>query len=180
MSASTNRMEAVWRRRADRLAQRPVAAGQSALRVMVLGLGNERYGIDLSDVAEVLPPVRITPVPGTSAVFAGVVNAHGEIRPVIDLRQLLGMEKPGMETAGDADPARVVLLRKDGIEIALLIDSVERIRSIGPADLQPEGMHSAVHGGAGLSQYVTRSTNDLLALLSTEALFAELRTGVTT
>jgi purine-binding chemotaxis protein CheW len=162
-------METVWRQRADRLAQRPVASGQSALPVMVLGLGNERYGIDLPDVAEVLPPVRITPVPGTSAVFAGVINAHGEIRPVIDLRRLLGME--ALESRG---PARVVLLRKEGLELGLGIDSVEQIRWIGPLDMQSAGY------GEATSQYVKRSTNDMLMLLSTEALYGELRTGVTT
>jgi hypothetical protein len=65
------------------------------LPVIVLGIGKERYGIDLPDVAEVLPPVRATPVPGAAAVFAGVINVHGEIRPVIDLRRLLGMERSG-------------------------------------------------------------------------------------
>jgi chemotaxis signal transduction protein len=166
MTEVTTSMEAVWRRRANRLSQREVPAAQNALPVMVLGVGSERYGIDLPDVAEVLPPVRITPVPGVAAMFAGVVNAHGEIRPVIDLRGLLGME-----TAGVGDAARVVLLRRDGVEMGLRIDSVEQIRWIGPLDIQ------LADGEAVLSRYVKRSTNDLLMLLSTEALFSELDTG---
>ncbi len=59
---------------------------------MVLGIGAERYAVELRDVEEVLPPVRATPVPGAAAVFAGVINVHGEIRPVMDLRRLLGMD----------------------------------------------------------------------------------------
>ena len=99
------RMEAVWRARAKRLSQRPdaTADGQNVLPVIVLRIGKERYGVDLSDVAEVLPPVRATPVPGAPAVFAGVINVHGEIRPVIDLRRLLGIE-----TAPNRDLARVI------------------------------------------------------------------------
>jgi purine-binding chemotaxis protein CheW len=176
MTEAVTRMEAVWRQRASRLSQRAavngLSAGSGALPVMVLRLGNERYGIGLPDVAEVLPPVQITPVPGVAAVFAGVINAHGEIRPVISLRRLLGIEAlPG------SDPARVVLLRKDGREMGLEIDGVEQIRWVGPLDFPSEGR------GAGLSQcvarstYVIRSTSDLLMLLNTEALFAELRTG---
>jgi chemotaxis signal transduction protein len=165
------RMEAVWGERANRLSKRPVldGAGQNALPVIVLGIGKERYGVDLPDVAEVLPPIRITPVPGAAALFSGVINVRGEIRPVIDLRRLLGIE-----TAQNGDLARVILLRKEDRELGLQIDGVEQIRWIGAGDLQ------SANGEAGLSHHIKGSTKDLLMLLSTEALFAELHTGVTT
>jgi chemotaxis signal transduction protein len=164
-------MEAVWLERARRLARRPAlgTAGKDAAPVIVLGIGTERYGIDLPDVAEVLPPVHVTPVPGASAVFAGVINAHGEIRPVIDLRRLLGMA-----AAENGESARVILLRNEGREMGLRIDSVEEILWIGSGDMQAAG------NGAGPSPHIKGSTKDLLMLLSTKALFAELQTGVIT
>jgi chemotaxis signal transduction protein len=61
------------------------------------------------------------------------------------------------------------LLRKDGREMGLQIDSVEQIRWIGAGELQ-----SAVTSNAGWSQHVKGSTKDLLMLISTAALFAEL------
>jgi chemotaxis signal transduction protein len=163
------RMEAVWRGRAHRLAQRPLleANRQDTRPVIVLGIGKERYGIDFPDVAEILPPVKITPVPGAATVFAGVVNIHGEIRPVIDLRRLLGLG-----AVGDDAPARIILLRNlgdlrdDGREMGLRVDSVEHIGWIDAED--PES------AGNTASKYIRRSTKDLLMLLSTEALFAEL------
>jgi purine-binding chemotaxis protein CheW len=162
------RMEAVWRERADRLSRLPLltGAGQNSVPVIVLGIGKERFGIELSDVAEVLPPVRPTPVPGAPAVFSGVINTHGAICPVLHLRPLLCMEACA-ETQGLH--ARVILLRKDGREMGLQIDSVEQIRWIGAGELQ-----SAVTSNAGWSQHVKGSTKDLLMLISTAALFAEL------
>ena len=168
--SSQQHMEAVWRERADRLSQSPVLAEENLWPVIVLGIGAERFGVDLSDVVEVLPPVRATPVPGVPAMFSGVINVRGEIRPVIDLRRLLGME-----TTGNTGLARVILLRKEGREMGLQIDSVEEIRRIGPADLRSAGSRDG-----GCSAHIKGSTKDLLMLLSTEALFAELRTGVTT
>jgi chemotaxis signal transduction protein len=172
IQSSQDRIEAVWRERANRLSKRPVSAeaGQNALPVIVLGIGKERYCIDLLDVAEVLPPVRATPVPGAPAVFSGVINVHGEIRPVLDLRRLLGIE--ALQNGG---LARVILLRKAGREMGLQIDSVEQIRSIEAGDLQSIG-----NGDAGSSQHIKGSTKDLLMLLNTSALFAELPTGATT
>ncbi len=172
MNAQQQRMEAVWRERANRLSQRPVLneAKQNDLPVIVLGIGKERYAIGLPDVAEVLPPVRVTPVPGAPAVFSGVINVHGEIRPVIDLSRLLGIE-----AVPNGDLGRVILLRKEGRELGLQIDSVEQIRWIGSTDLSADG-HAAVTS----SPHIKGSTKDLLMLLSTEALFAELHTGDTT
>jgi chemotaxis signal transduction protein len=166
------KMEAVWLERAKRLSKRPVLADkrQDVLPVMVLGIGKERYGVDLADVAEVLATVRATPVPGAAAVFSGVINVHGEIRPVLDLRCLLGIE-----TVPDPGLARVILLRYSGREMGLEIDTVEQIRWIESGELRAGGDPEATS-----SEHIKGSTKDLLMLLSTEALFAALDTGVTT
>jgi chemotaxis signal transduction protein len=163
------RVGAVWSERAHRLSQRPTLAEENLWPVMVLGIAKERYGIDLADVAEVLAPIRATPVPGAPPMFSGVINVHGEIRPVIDLRRLVGMK-----TISNADLARVILLRKEGREMGLQIDSVEEVRRLGPGDLQLAGISDLAY-----SAHIKGATKDLLMLLSTEALFAELDRGVT-
>ena len=165
------RMEAVWRERAKRLAQLPIsgAALQDACPLMVLGIGKERYGVDLPDVAEVLPVAQATPIPGALGAIAGVINVHGEIRPVLDLRRVLGIE-----IAPNGDESRVILLRKNGGEMGLQVDTVNQIRWIGSGDVR------TASGGAGSSRYIKGTTEDLLMILSTEALFAELDTGGTT
>jgi purine-binding chemotaxis protein CheW len=174
LDSNETRMNAVWQQRATRLAGlADLVDGQNARPVIVLGIGKERYGIDLADVAEVLPPVFATPVPGAAAIFCGVLNVHGEILPVIDLRRFLGMEI-GPETIANRDSGRVILLRQNGRELGLRTDSVEQIRWIGPADLQ-----SRDGSGADISAHVKGSTKDLLMLLRAEALFAGLDKGGT-
>lgn len=174
LQSQRQRMEAVWRQRARRLSQRANLGedAQNTFPVVVLGIGKERYGVDLQDVAEVFPPVAPTPVPGAAAVISGVINVQGEIRPVIDLRRLLDM-KADANTLRDGQLAHVILLHKDGREIGLQIDSVEQIRWIETADLQ-----MATRSDAGafprLSSHLKGSTKDLLMLLSTEAIFAAL------
>ena len=172
IASQRKRMEGVWRDRAHRLSQRPSLAGteQNEFPVVVLGLGKERYGIELQDVAEVFPPVLPTPVPGAAALFSGVINVQGEIRPVVDLRRVLHMEpraEAGSGAVRTGPLARVILLRKGGREMGLQIDSVEHIQWVAAADMQ-----SANAGEP--HQYITGSTKDLLRLLSTPALFAEL------
>jgi purine-binding chemotaxis protein CheW len=160
-------MEAVWRQRAVRLSRRPLAArtAQNDFQVMVLEIGDERYGIELADVAEVLPPIQVTPVPGAPPFFSGVVNVHGEIRPVVDLKRLLGIE-----AAGNGNLARVILLRKQGREMGLIVDRVAQIRSVASENPQAAGDRFAE-----LSvRYLKGLRHDTLMLINTEALFAEL------
>src|SRR6185369_1862880 len=131
-------MEAVWRQRAARLARRPTpaGAGQDTRPFMVLGIGNERYGIELADVAEVLPRVQITTIPGAPRYLAGVINVHGEIRPVADLRRLLGIEPAEKAAAENGGRTRVVLLRMQGREMGLQVDAVEHIRWVASGELR--------------------------------------------
>jgi purine-binding chemotaxis protein CheW len=166
-SSVEDRTEAVWRLRATRLSRRPLSAtvGQDKLQALVLEVGDERYGIELADVAEVLEPVHCTPVPGAPPTIAGVINVHGEIRPVLDLARVLGIEV----TAGGG-LARVILLRRQGREMGLKVDRVQQTRWIASAELRP-----ADSGHADLSARFLRAvTGDTLMLLSTEALFVEL------
>ena len=72
--------------------------------------------------------------PERPQVFAGVINLHGEIRPVLDLRRFLDI------AVEEGVPARVILLRKDGRELGLQVDSVEEVRWIGAGDLQSHGI----------------------------------------
>lgn len=167
-SAGRERMEAVWRGRAIRLARRPLAADSSEIQsqVLVFRLADERYGIELANVAEVLPATRCTPVPGAPPALAGVINFHGEIRPVMDLKRVLDIPDP----AGFGAPSPVILLRKQGREIGLQVDRVEQIRLVGSGEL-----HSGRDADAGITtRFLKGLTLDTLMLLSVEALFAEL------
>ena len=172
VSTAQQQVEAVWRERARRLSQRPNLTGaQDAIQVVVLGVGKERYGIDLQDVAEVFPPVAPTPVPGAAPIVSGVINVHGEIRPVVDLGRLLGIKTAAKPSSGPLE--RVILLRKDDRRMGLRIDSVEQIRWIKTNELQTS---SAVDTGVSrnASPRIKGWTKDLLMLLSTEAIFAAL------
>jgi chemotaxis signal transduction protein len=162
-------MEAVWRQRAARLS-RPATgndANQNESQVLVLVAGEERYGIELTDVAEVLPSVRATPLPGAPPFLSGLINVHGEIRPVVDLQRLLDIQA----VASD-DLAPVVLLRRVGREMGLRVDRVEQIRKFALRDLQGGDLHRNLS-----TRYVRELTSDGLMVLSTDALFAELFKG---
>jgi purine-binding chemotaxis protein CheW len=169
-AASAERTQKVYTQRAARLADLAVPSGptQDAIQVMVFQLGEERYGIELADVAEVVTAISATTVPGAPTHWGGVIAVRGEIRPVMDLRSML--EIPPVDGAGESNgPAHVLLLRVPASQVAVVTDRVEQVRVISGDEVHVRDEET----GSAQSRYVRASTTDALMLLSTTALLAE-------
>jgi purine-binding chemotaxis protein CheW len=168
MSESPERIDAVYRQRAARLAKgrsEHAPAGER-LKLLVFRLGLERYAIEVAEVAETIPLERCVPVPGSLPVFAGVINLRGELRAVVDLTRLL---EPSGGSSGNRCPASrekcfVLVLRQRGQAIGLKVDRVEELREIGRDELSPlaEG------------KYVTYVAPGMLMLLSVDAVLEDV------
>jgi chemotaxis-related protein WspB len=55
---------------------------------LLFELANDRYAVDVGDIAEVLPLVHLKRLPQAPAGIAGVFNYHGSPVPAIDLSAL--------------------------------------------------------------------------------------------
>jgi purine-binding chemotaxis protein CheW len=160
MSESPERIDAVYRQRAARLAKgrSEHAAAGDRLKVLVFRLGPERYAIEVAEVAEVIPLERCAPVPGSLPVFAGVINLRGELRAVVDLTRLLAL------SGSSNDPGFVLLLRQRARTIGFKVDRIEELREIGREELS-----SLAEG-----KYVTGVAPGMLMLLSVDAVLEDI------
>ena len=79
----------------------PIAAGRGAdeTQIVVFELGDERYGLDIATVFEIIRHQPITAVPQAPAFVRGVFNLRGRIIPVVDLRDRFGMAEGAMTKA---------------------------------------------------------------------------------
>ncbi len=132
LQAGPERIQAVYRQRALQLASTqtsalPVSAGQ---RVIVFRLDRERYAIELTKLAEVLPFKQCTPVPGAPPRLLGVINLRGELHGVLDLSQLLAIP-----TNESADSGFILVLRHSDRRVGLRVDSIEDLNEIRPEEL---------------------------------------------
>ena len=62
-----------------------------ALRLVVFGIEGQRYALPLLAVERVLPMVAVSPLPKAPSVALGVINFHGQVVPVLDIRNRFGL-----------------------------------------------------------------------------------------
>ena len=73
------------------VAAKPAVTGQDKQKIVLFSLDQPRYALPVSDVVKVERAVEITPVPKAPPSVSGVIDFHGDIIPVLDLRKLLGL-----------------------------------------------------------------------------------------
>ena len=78
---------------------------------------DERYGLSVDDVIEVLRTGALTAVPGAAPVVLGLQNLRGQAIPVVDLAALLRLAEPGVRPYG-------VLVEHSGRRACLAVDAV--------------------------------------------------------
>jgi chemotaxis signal transduction protein len=160
-------MAEVFRRRARQLAERRTVSRRADTHpVLVFRLDRERYAIEVSELLEVLPYRGCTAVPGAPAAVLGVLNVRGDIRPVVDLRRLLGV------TAAESASLRYLLmLRHESGAIGLAVDALETVRQVEAGELVSGGARTAELAG---SRNVKALTADTVIVIDTRAALSQL------
>ena len=90
---------------------------------LVFSLENERYGIPLSTVKEVIGLTSIMPLPHVPDFFKGLINLRGRIISVIDLRIKLGL--PSSEYI--PKKTSIIITDVNELTIGTIVDNVEEV-----------------------------------------------------
>ena len=101
-------------------------------QIVVFGLANEHYGVDIDSVESIVNLLPITAVPDAPDFVAGVTNLRGEVLPVIDLRKRLGLPL----TAETRD-TRIVVAEVDGSKVGMKVDEVSEVLRVAESAIEP-------------------------------------------
>ncbi len=142
-------------------------APEEALRWVTFRLENEKYGINVMQVQEVLRVTEIAPVPGAPSYVLGIINLRGNVVTVIDTRSRFGLTS--VETD---DSSRVVIIESEEQVVGILVDSVAEV-----VDLQPAAIETAPNVGtedsAKFIQGVASHEGELLILVDLNKLLSD-------
>lgn len=134
LSPSIQEQETILRARAEALACKPELkeGGAQFLEVVEFLLAQEQYGIELRYVREICPLGDLTALPCTPAFVLGLINVRGQILSVIDLKKFFDLPERGL-----TDRDKVLIVRTEKMELAILADAILGVHSIPLLDIQP-------------------------------------------
>jgi purine-binding chemotaxis protein CheW len=129
--SAEERVRLILDERTEHLASRLTSRADPApdeTQVLICGAGQERYGVPIQAVSEVLPFQACMPIPDGSPALVGVFGRNGRLVSVVDLGAALG----GTPTPSDAESRHLVLLRRAQPQVALLVDRAYGVSTVTP------------------------------------------------
>ncbi|MDB4893504.1 MAG: cheW [Gemmatimonadetes bacterium] len=112
---------------------------ESTLPVLLARIDDTQIGFSATAVREIVRAVAIAPLAGAPGVIEGAINLHGQIVPVVDVRQRLAL--PAVPVA----PGQfLVLLETSDRLIAVRVDDVEDVTVIPASSLESPAAVSLV------------------------------------
>jgi purine-binding chemotaxis protein CheW len=128
--------------------------------VVCFELDGQLYGLPVEQVIEVTRMVAVTELPKTPTGMLGVINFRGDIIPLLDLRQVLGLrpQRFGLSTP-------IVVAGSPGKPVGLIVDAIEGVRTL-PAKMPSNELFSDVQHVSA----VAKIEEDLLLVIDLELL----------
>lgn len=138
---------------------------------LVLRIGGDEYGVELTAIREILSPPPITPVPRAPRAVLGVCSVRGLLVTVVDLRRRLSLEP-----AAESRRARILLTTGPSDEVfGVLVDEVRQVVRLSEAELEI----SATVLGGDVAEHVLgigrpHSGDDVIILLDLARIVGQL------
>lgn len=126
-------------------------------------LNDKVFAVPAGDIAEVILPLSVTPLPGSPAWFLGLANFRGEVLGVLNLTAMWNDER-----AASSDKAKLIVLNAQdaATQFALKVDKLSEIVTIPSSDIHPASKDSLPH----ISGTATRGSGTLHLIDTTRLL----------
>ena len=151
---------------------RATAAGDAVTVWVRFELDGQAYALPIDAVREILRPVAIEPVPGTTALVCGVINLRGSIVTVFDLRRRLGRD--AVVVPAGADRQRILIFTPEREAFGIRVDAVTQIVKLPSSSVQPAPAVGSMTDAAQAAGVVC-ADDGLLTLLDPRQLIDGLR-----
>ena len=104
---------------------------EEKIQYIVVGIGDEKYGIDISFIDNIVRMQKITRVPKAPDHYMGVINLRGMVVPVMSIRRKMGLSDDVINNA-----TRIIILKleEQGL-VGVLVDEVNEVIALGESEI---------------------------------------------
>ena len=130
---------------------------------IVVQIGNEKYGIDINFIDNIVRMSKITRVPKVQSYFKGVMNLRGEIVPVMSIRKKMDLPEDVI-----TDASRIIILKlEEKGSIGIIVDEVREVITLNMAEVEKTTAKDSFINGIG------KNGNELISLFEINAIVEE-------
>ena len=140
----------------------------SKKQFIVVKIGSEQYGIDITYIDNIVRMQKITRVPKAQVYFKGIINLRGEVVRVMSLRLRMGLEAD--ESSHDT---RIIIVKmEEHGSLGLIVDQVVEVVELGSGEIDtynPDNKDEKSVFIKGIGKY----NGQLISLLELNAIIEE-------
>jgi purine-binding chemotaxis protein CheW len=111
-----------------------IKPGGPEMQLVVFALGDEEYGLPITQVQEIIRFSQPRTIPNPHASIRGVINLRGRIIPVCDLKRQLNV---GADVAAD-DACKIVIVESVAGSAGLMVDGVNEVLTVTEDELESD------------------------------------------
>ena len=108
------------------------AVDNEELQLVVFRVGKEEFGLDVSEVKEIIRILDITPMPKAPDFIEGVINLRGQVVAVMDLASRFDL-KDSKKT----EKSRIVVVEMGSNIVGFKVDEVPEVLRLSTQDVDP-------------------------------------------
>lgn len=142
-------------------------SGTNELEIVEFGIGNNKFGINVIKVKEIINPVPVTAVPQAHKNVEGIIELRGEVLPVVNVATALGFP-----ASSNPEEDKFIVAEFNKQKIVFHVHSVTQIHRISwgqiekPSDMY-QGQESQIIG-------VIKLNGEMILLLDFEKIVVEI------
>ena len=142
-------------------------------KYLTFALSEERYGLKIVSVQEIIGIPNITRVPKCPEYLKGVINLRGKIVPLIDLRLKFGMNPAPYD---EKTCIAVASIRRDEqtVLVGVIVDTVLEVINFSHEDIQPAPSYGDIVDSSFILGMARKEGGDVNILLDIEKALANV------
>jgi purine-binding chemotaxis protein CheW len=132
-------------------------------------VNGEEYGVDILRVQELRGWTTPMPIPNTPSFVKGVINIRGDIVPIADLRERLGLER---RANGPTTAVVVLRVTQSGRQriMGVVVDAMSDVTNVPAGDIKPPPQFT--EHGVALAKGIATLADKMVTILDVDQIFS--------
>lgn len=142
-------------------------SGTNELEIVEFIVGQNKFGINVMKVKEIIQPLPVTKVPHAHPYVEGIIELRGEVLPVVDVPRALGYEENEV-----SEKDKLIVTEFNKIKVVFRVHAVTQIHRVSWAQIEKpsemyQGMETQITG-------VVKIDGEMILLLDFERIVLEI------